>query len=197
MKIALFGGTFDPPTIIHEAIIASCLALPDFDQVWIMPSGVREDKPGMSSDASRLELLACMSQRVFGGNTRLVITEFEMQLPRPTETITTVKALRQTYPRHEFWFVMGADTYNNMSTWRGGKHLQATLPMLVVERGSDSYPPASATVRHVPLPQEILDKPGSSTQVRQAVAAGRAIDYLVSKAVLDCIFRRGLYHTLQ
>jgi len=197
MKIALFGGTFDPPTLTHEAIIAACLAMSDFDQIWIMPSGVREDKPGMSSDASRLELLACIGQQVFGDNSRLVITDFEMQLPRPTETITTVQVLQATYPQHDFWFVFGADSYRAMPTWRGGKQLQATLPMLVVERHGDSCPPASAVVRHVPLPQEVLDMCASSTKVRQAVGAGQAIDGLVSKAVLDCIFRLGLYHTVQ
>lgn len=197
MKIALFGGTFDPPTVTHEAIIASCLAMSDFDQLWIMPSGVRADKPGMSSDAARLELLACMKQQVFDDTARLVITDFEMQLSRPTETITTVQALHRAYPTDDFWFVFGADSYNAMPTWRGGKHLQETLSMLVVERYGDICPPASGTVRHVSVPQEIQNRRASSTKVRQAVGAGRPIDYLVSKAVSDCISRQGLYRTVQ
>jgi nicotinic acid mononucleotide adenylyltransferase len=56
-KILLFGGSFSPPTLAHEAIIAACLDMKDFDEVWVMPSGDRADKVIAIQDEDRLKML--------------------------------------------------------------------------------------------------------------------------------------------
>lgn len=177
-EIAIFGGTFDPPTLAHEAIIASCLDRPDMDEVWVMPSGSRPDKPSMLSDCIRLEMLDEVHAESFSSDEKLVITNFEMKLPRPTQTADTVKALKRDCPQDNFWFVFGADSYWDMPNWKSGEELRRDLSMLIVPRSGMTMPPEVGNVRHLKV-----DQPVSSTIVREAIMAGRPVNGFVSSAI--------------
>src|SRR6185369_6587064 len=100
-RIILYGGSFNPPTIAHEAILQACLALPGFDEVWVMPSRTREDKEITVSDANRLQMLSILQQYAFTGESRLKISDFELKLPAPTRTARTLPALAAAYPGTE------------------------------------------------------------------------------------------------
>lgn len=177
-EIVIFGGTFDPPTLAHEAIISSCLDRPDMDEVWVMPSGSRADKPSMLSDCVRLEMLDEMHAESFDLHERLVITEFEMKLPRPTQTADTVEALNRDCPEDNFWFVFGADSYKDMPAWKAGEELRRDLNMLIVPRAGIDMPPEGGNIRHLKV-----DQPISSTIVREAILANKPIDGFVSSAI--------------
>lgn len=178
--IAIFGGTFDPPTIAHEQIIRLCLERSDIDEVWVMPSGWRTDKPGMQPDDTRLGMLEAMAATSFQHEARLRITDFEMRMPTPTNTFDTVQALRRAYPKDRFWFVFGADSYQTMHTWEHGDELKRTLGMLLVPRSGAVLPPITGTIRHLPAPELVGV---SSTVVREAVARRSPIEGLVSRGV--------------
>lgn len=179
MEIAVFGGTFDPPTLAHEAIIRACLERTDMDEVWVMPSGDRPDKPDMRDGEARLRLLHAVLQESFNEDPRLKVSDFEMRLPQPTQTYLTVRALRHAYPEGSFWYVFGADSYQDMPTWRGGSELRRTLGMLVVPRAGYELPEAGKLVRHL----HIRDHGISSSQVRGRMQAGKSIQHLVSPGV--------------
>jgi nicotinate-nucleotide adenylyltransferase len=179
MHIIIFGGTFDPPTLAHEAIIAACLQEKGIDEVWVMPSGQRPDKPQMRDDAERLALLRAVKETSFQNEPRLRISDFEMRLPQPTETTATVVALEESYPGYTFWFVFGADSYQDMPAWRGGIELQRRLHMIVVPRGPHALPAAGRRVRHISVPDTGI----SSTLVRQRLREGRTVTDLVSAGV--------------
>lgn len=131
MEIAVFGGTFDPPTVAHEAIIDACIKRSDIDEVWLLPSGVRADKPGMQPDDLRIALLQLLETQ---SEKPVRVSDFELTLPRPTKTYRTVEALKAAYPDHTFWFVFGADSYATMETWEQGEMLKKNLSMLLVKR---------------------------------------------------------------
>lgn len=194
-EIAVFGGTFDPPTIAHEMIIESCLSRDDFDQVWVMPSGKRVDKPGMTEDVVRLKMLTEVHLGSFGANERLVISDFEVGLPRPTRTIDTVLALEEAYPDDDFWFVFGADSYNDMHSWEGGSELRARLGMLVVARSGQVMPEEASNIRHLEVDDTTINV--SSTKIRQAVCNKLPIERYASPAVVQFIFDNSLYSKIK
>lgn len=190
--IAIFGGTFDPPTLAHEAIIRHCLLDERLAEVWCMPSGTRSDKPSMQADAVRLRLLEVVRREVFASAARLTISSFELQLPRPTQTIQTYQALREAYPDTRFWFVFGADTIANMHTWQGGAYLRAHLPILAIPREGYSLPPENERLRYVA--DDPLYLSGiSSTEVRRRIAASEPYAHLVGAAVAERIKCDKLY----
>lgn len=180
-EIAVYGGTFDPPTRAHEAIMHACLAQPEIDELWVMPSGVRTDKVGMSSDEVRMGLLRQLITVEFA-SCPVELTDFEMKLPRPTETYRTVSALRQTYPNYRFWYVFGADSIGSMPTWEYGSQLREELHILAVPRAGYELPPESERLRYLDI-GEIAMAGISSSAVRQAMACGQPTDHLVSPVV--------------
>lgn len=178
-KILLFGGSFSPPTLAHEAIIAQCLRLPQFDELWIMPSGDRPDKTIAMSDQDRLRMLELVKSTSFAGDSRLQVTDFELRLPRPTATYITWQALSAAFPDVQFWFVFGMDAYQSMPSWPHGKTLRENLPMIVV--GSPPAPRTSDTLLYIKLDNAYDDI--SSTAARQALANGQSLAGLVSDPV--------------
>ncbi len=195
MEVAVFGGTFDPPTLAHEGIVRACLQRKDIDEVWLMPSGVRRDKPGMESDQARLAMLGLLQQEVFHNHHKLTISDFELRLPQPTMTYTTVKALSEAYPEKKFWFVFGADSYANMHTWENGEKLRMTLGMLVVARQGYSLPPETENVRHLEVAES--KKGISSSKVREAIREKHPISHYVSDPIAQFVTKQGLYAAVQ
>jgi len=185
-NILIFGGSFSPPTLAHEAIARACLALPGFDEVWLLPSGGRADKTISFDDNDRLAMLRLVRVERFAGDSRLVISDFELQLPRPTQTYKTVEALAAAFPDCEFRFVYGADSYAGMPHWPHGRELQKTLPMLVFERGGMSLATA-ANVLCQPMPTDFASV--SSTQVRHVLECGGDLSGLVSPPIARYVQR--------
>ena len=178
-QILIFGGGFSPPTLAHEAIVRVCLALPEFDEVWTMPSGDRLDKQVAFRDAARMDMLRLARAASFANDPRLVVSDFELKLPRPSQTYSTVEALREAFPHAEFTFVFGADSYESMPSWPRGAELQESLSMVVFGSARRNLP---ANVRYIQI-IEYADI--SSTQARAALAKGKSLAGMVSPAIAD------------
>lgn len=189
-KISIFGGSFNPPTTAHCEIMRRLLEQ-DFDQVWVVPSGERSDKPHQAADYDRLRMLELLKEEEFNGDPRLVISDFELKLPRPSETFRTVQALHAAYSCVKFWFVFGSDSYRDMPNWEHGEELREKLNIVVVERASSPIPKADNVC---PLSIDSDLAAVSSTYVRQKVEAGEPIEGLVSAGVGRYIAKNGLYH---
>lgn len=190
MKVLIFGGSFSPPTLAHEAIIRQCLALPQFDEVWMMPCGERTDKTMSADDQNRLEMIWLVKRHSFQNDPRLIISDFELKLPRPTSTHTTLQALGAAYPDTEFWWALGTDSFFSMPhTWEHGAELQKRLNLLVFTSEAQTNITAP-NVTILRLPAELART--SSTSARQSVAAG-VPPKAVSRPVLDYISRHRLY----
>ncbi|HSX33478.1 MAG TPA: nicotinate-nicotinamide nucleotide adenylyltransferase [Candidatus Saccharimonadales bacterium] len=189
-RILVFGGSFSPPTLAHEAIIGGCLALPGFAELWVMPSADRTDKQIGVSGQHRLAMLEAVQREIFHSDPRLRISDFELQLPAPSATARTVAALETTYPAHEFWFVFGTDSYYDMPHWPDGARLQATLKLVIINRGTEPLP-SRPGIR----PLRINGMTAiSSTQTRQVLQAGADSDTLLSQPVQAYIHAHQLYH---
>lgn len=191
MEIAVYGGSFNPPTRAHEAIVKMCLDLPDVEEVWMMPSGDRMDKHFGLRDTDRLNMLSLMQEECFPDEARLRVSRFEMEyVTRPSQTYRTVSALGKRHPTHHFRYVFGLDAYLDMPRWQEGERLQQSLDVLVVPR--EGLTLNSSTNLTAVLPKPVCE-PVSSTEVRRSVAAGVPIDRFVCVSVASYIEECGLY----
>ncbi len=190
-KILIFGGSFSPPTIAHEAIIRLCLALPQFDEVWLMPCRERADKAMSATDQERLEMIQLVKSKSFANEPRLRVTSFELGLPLPTKTYLTAKALEAKYPNVEFWWALGTDAFLSMPhSWEHGARLQKTMKLLVFNcDGEVEIHQPNVTLLRLPLSLTQV----SSTLARRAIAKGEPPDGIVSGPILDYAKRHGLY----
>lgn len=170
--ILVFGGSFNPPTLAHQAIITACLALPKFDEVWVMPSGNRADKAISVSDDDRLQMLKIVKSESFANTPRLKVSDFELKLPRPTRLHRTVTELAKTYPHTTFWFAFGGDAYKSMALWYAADDFIKTLKIVVFTE-NDVPEAKTGNAIHLNIPKPFQQM--SSTQVRQAFAAGTPV----------------------
>jgi len=187
-RVLVFGGSFSPPTLAHEAIIAQCLGLAGFDAVWVLPSGDRADKTIAFHDADRLAMLNLLRTERFASDPRLKVMDFELALPRPTQTHQTVQALSAEFPDTEFWFVFGTDAYLSMPSWSHGRQLQDELGMVLF--GRDEIPEKERLI-HLYLEEFLAGM--SSTHVRSALAKRESVGHLVSEPIARYLMQNSFF----
>ncbi len=187
----IFGGSFNPPTRAHQIITAACSENNPQADIWLMPCGERYDKNLTIPITHRLGMLQAMISSI-EDNDRIDICTMEIMTAGISETRKTAQRLAEEYPYRQFRFVFGADAYLAMAQWRGGKELQASLPMLLVARIGSLAMQAANNVEVMPL-----DAPDiSSTVVRANIAKDMPIDSLVCDSVQSYIADHRLYSAL-
>lgn len=196
-RIALFGGSFDPPTLGHGAVVANVLASGLVDEVWFVPAGGdRYDRPLVAGAEDRRALVEHLIADLFPGDprVRLEAVQLEGRLPGST-TIDLVDFLRGIHPHTQFFFVIGADNINKVGAWREAERLVTLVRFLAVPRIGEAIPAV------IPPYVTVLDggrhSDVASTVVRERRRSGGAIDDLVSPGVARYIATRGLYRGAQ
>jgi len=186
VKIALFGGSFDPPHLAHQLACLLLLEGEDFERVWMLPTYWHAFGKQLSPFAARVEMCT-LCARPFGG--RVVVCEIERELfgDKPNRTFDTLEHLSVHAPEAEFTIVVGSDLLPELPQWWNFEALRARAPFLVLRRpGHPAADPAWRTSG--------LDLPDiSSTEVRRRAAAGLPLTGLVPASVADYIRAQGLY----
>lgn len=108
-SIAVFGGTFDPPTNSHMISLAEIVHSGVADQVILVPCGRRADKPHLRSTRERYTMcqLACASS--FTHNLPVTVSDLEVEEPEALATYDLLCALREANPNSKLKFVVGSD----------------------------------------------------------------------------------------
>ena len=193
MRLALFGGTFDP---IHKGHIHAALAAADacsLDRVLVVPSGMPPHKPDACQAAYehrfRMVELACAADR------RLEASRLEEpgQGHEPHYSVRTVERIRSTLSyEHPLRFIIGADAYADIGIWRDVERVIAAVEFLVVSRPGSELVPSGAT--SAPMARIIeCSHPASSSVLRHRVRIGGTLADLAPPAVSAYIWEQGLY----
>lgn len=180
MRVAIFGGSFNPPHVAHQMAALYVLETAPVDELWLVPAVRHAFGKALAPFADRL----AMCERAAAAlGPRVRVCAIERELGEESRTLRTIRRLQQDHPGHRFSLVIGADLLGEVPSWLGGAELQRTVPFIVVGRGG--FPAA---------PQTPVALPGiSSRQVRAALAAGQDVSALVPRAVLDYISAHNLY----
>ncbi|CAH1207288.1 Nicotinate-nucleotide adenylyltransferase [Paenibacillus auburnensis] len=192
MKVGIMGGTFDPLHIGHMMAAEAARDTYSLDEVWFMPSHIPPHKH--EAGASGADRLA-MVQSAVEGNEAFRILDWEIVRGGVSYTIETVHSLKEAYPQHEFYFIVGADMVEYLPKWHGIEELVGALTFIGVGRPGTPLDLAA-------LPGFIADKVVladmplvdiSSTMLRSRAASGRSIRYMVPEQVYEYVQRSGLY----
>lgn len=187
-KIALFGGSFNPPGIHHRTIAEELVK--KFDEVFIIPCGPRKDKDTIQEDAiHRIELM----KRAFEGLPMMYdFSDLEAQ------TFTPTISLDKKYTSHgDVWHVIGSDLLMHgedgrclIQDWVGGEEFFQNGKFAVLHR--EGY-----SIAEKDLPQNSIvlytGKDGSSTEIRKRIREGVFIGDVVSANVEEYIRENCLY----
>lgn len=183
----IFGGSFDPIHKGHMALAEEVCRRGLADEVWFLvsPQNPHKAAGNLTPEGLRLQMVAL----AVGDNPSFKACDFEFSLPRPSYTVNTLAALRDTFPNREFILLIGADNWAKFDKWYKWEEILSLYKIIVYPRGKESSP-------HLPKGVIWMDAPLydiSSTQVREIVASGGDASSLLSPGVCDFIKKNGLY----
>jgi len=178
MKIGLFFGSFNP---IHHGhlMVASFIANhTDLQQIWLVVSPLNPHKTQSSllNEYDRLHL----AQLAIEDDAQIKVSDIEFKLPKPSYTIDTLTYLQEKYPQHQFYVIMGSDSFQNLPKWKNFEALIKNYQFIVYRRpGFDITEKYGADVTYLEAPMLEL----SATLIRNNCKDGITIRYLVPEDV--------------
>jgi nicotinate-nucleotide adenylyltransferase len=188
MRVAIFGGTFDPVHRAHLRIAAEAADRFSLDQVLFVTSGNPPHKtPGATTayeHRHRMVELACAT------DARFTPSRIEEGAAK-SYSIHTIEKVKATLPEGgALFFLIGADAFAEIGTWYRSADVLDAVEFIVVSRPGYAYPvPEGARVHRL----ETLALPVSSSQIRQGLQEGaREMDDLPGE-VMAYARSHGLY----
>ncbi len=200
-RLGILGGTFDPIHLGHLAIAEWAREALGMETVLFVPAGTPPHKPGrrIAPAADRV----AMVEAAIAGNPAFRLSRVEVDRPGPSWAVETVALLadaeRDAGREPDLWWIMSAEAFAAIGAWREPDRLIATCRIAIVPRAGAPTPTAewaegclSGASRRV----AVVDGPElgvSSSLIREMVAAGRSIRYLVPDVIAAHIANHRLY----
>lgn len=202
MRLGIFGGSFDPIHYGHLLLAEYCREGCNLDRVWFVPASISPHKQDRrpTSDNSRVEML----ELAIGGHADFEVSRLELNRGGVSFTADTLEAVRADQPAAELFFMMGADSLVDFSTWRAPERICALAIPLVVARPGSGTPDLAVfapfvdevQLEKIRACQVIMPHIGlSSSEIRRRVADGHSIRYQTPRAVEKYIETQKLYRT--
>ncbi len=201
MKIAIYGGSFNPPHLGHlEAAKTVCAELAP-DKLLIIPDNIPPHKamdPGSPTAEERLALCRIAFRSITGAE----ISDMEIRRRGKSYTAHTVRELRGRYPDDELFLVVGSDMLLSFEEWYEFEYLLSECTLAVVSREEDDldalrahkallsekYAARVHILQHAPLPM-------NSSEIRVWLRLRLGSD-LLDNAVYAEIIRRRYYEAM-
>jgi nicotinate-nucleotide adenylyltransferase len=197
MRLGLFGGTFDPIHVGHLILAEQCRESCCLDRVWFVVAGSPPHKPeGRTAVAHRLKMVRI----AIAGNPAFEASEIEAVRPGPHYSVETLEHVSRERPNDELFFLIGGDSLADLPFWREPGRIARLATIVVVNRpgiaevGSGDLPdfgPGAHPLRCVSIPPVGI----ASTDLRDRLAAGKSVRYMVPRGVEAYIEAHGLYRS--
>ena len=185
-QVGILGGTFNPVHIAHLMMAEQVYQQLGLDKVYLMPSyqPPHVDEKKTIDSAHRLAML----ELAVAGNSHLGVETIELLRKGKSYTYDTMKALTQNNPDTDYYFIIGGDMVNYLPNWHRIDELLLLTSFVGTKRPNYGI--------ETPYPIIWVDTPQmdvSSTLIRDKVAAGCTVRYLLPDRVIDYIYEKGLY----
>lgn len=197
-RIALFGGSFDPPHRGHLAIARAAVDALSLDIVLFAPTGRQPLKPkgasAMFADRVAMVSLLCAAEPGF----TVSMLDAPRTDGRPNYTVETLEAIRSRSPGARLFAIAGADSFLELPRWHQSQRLLEMAEWIVVSRPGFSLErlfdtqPLSVAKSQVHVLNGVQESV-SATDLRKRLAAGEDCAALVSPHVMAYIREHRLY----
>jgi nicotinate-nucleotide adenylyltransferase len=199
--MAVMGGTFDPIHIGHLAAAEEAREVLGLERILFIPAGIPPHKPDRV--ITKPEHRVAMVELAIADNPAFELSRLEIDRTGPSYTVDTVELLaaraRKAGLQPDVTVILSAESFRGLPTWSEPERLLRQCRLAIVPRDGFPTPGRAWVEEHFPGFEErvsFLESPRlklSATEIRERVAAGRSIRYLVPDAVIRYIEDHALY----
>jgi nicotinate-nucleotide adenylyltransferase len=194
VRLAIFGGSFDPPHVGHLLVADDAHGQLALDRLVFVPAATQPLKAGLGGARASAEHRLAMTRLLADGDARFEVSTIEIDRAGLSFTVDTLTDFAGRYPSAERFLLLGADVLATFAQWREPTRILQLARPVILERAGD--PPVrlpewmdAAALRR--LPTRRVDV--SSTEIRERARDGRSLRGFVTDAVAAYIDRHGLY----
>ena len=198
MKIGVMGGTFNPIHAGHLMLAEWAKEALELKRILFIPTGM----PYMKEDEEVLpgNIRLQMVELAIRDNVSFDVSGMEIERGGKTYTCDTIAQLKREYPEASLYFIMGADCLFTIDKWRSPDVIFGNCEVVVAARNGSSMEEMECKRRE--LEEEyhakihLLQFPAmelSSTDIRERIAKGASIRYMVPDGVREYILQNHLY----
>lgn len=197
-KIGIMGGTFDPIHYGHLILAQNALDTFGLDDILFIPSGtpwLKESTKVLSKNKR-----VSMTGIAIEDNLRFALSTIEIDREGNSYSYETVNELRKMDPDAAYYFIMGADSLLKIESWKCPDLLMKECTILAAVRDDCDQAALKKQIAYLTEKYganiEILSAPRidiSSTQIREMIAEGKSVRYMMPDSVIAFIQRNHLY----
>lgn len=185
-RIALFGGSFDPPHIGHLSVAIAAAEQFQLDEVRWIPNCISPYKKEIPVvDASHRQQ---MTKLLISVHPRFSIWDIEIVRGGVSYTVDTLKAATEQQSGIDWYLLLGEDAYASFDSWREPDTIREKAQIIVYPRNRGSHKIADDAFL---LNGNFIDI--ASSQIRNLISSGTPTPNLLPKSVVDYIDTHRLY----
>ena len=197
-KIGIMGGTFDPIHYGHLILAQNALDTFKLDEIMFVPSGTPwlKDSTKVLSKNKRVSMTGIAIE----DNAKFALSTIEIDREGNSYSYETVEELKKQQPDTEFYFILGADSLLEIEKWKHPDRLMAECSLLVAVRDNCDTEGLKQQIAYLAekyeanihiLPAKRIDI--SSTNIRDLIADGKSVRYMLPDQVIKFIEKNHLY----
>jgi nicotinate-nucleotide adenylyltransferase len=195
-SVGVLGGAFNPPHVGHLVLAQEAIWALGLDELILVPTGEAPHKKIEPEPGPELRL--AMARAAVEGVERVRVSDTEVVREGPSYVYRTLELIADEIPGSELTFVMGADVAAGLESWRRPERVLELARVAVAARPGVDRSVVDRTLERLssPRPAVTLEMPElaiSSTAIRERVAAGKPIRWLVPDGVAAMIAAQGIY----
>lgn len=198
MRVGILGGTFDPVHYGHLLLAETCRDEFNLDEVLLIPAAAPPHKPDavITDVKDRVNMLEFAAS----GVREFSVDQRELKREGPSYTVDTLQELHDEDSSRELFFLMGADSLNELHTWKEPARIAELATIVAVNRGGVDFIERGKLFRSMPdrvaSSIQFVTMPSmeiSASQIRQRVRDGKTIRFLLPRSAEVYIAEKGLY----
>jgi len=192
VKLAIMGGTFNPPHLGHLICAEEVYDHFKFDGMIFVPSArpPHKENSGIVDPQHRYRMTLLAIQ----GNPHFEASSIELDRPGRSYSIETVREFKKKYGQDSrIYWIVGADSVLDMFIWKDVDELLSICSFIAINR--PGYDLSKADPRFLEKVElfRVTAVDISASEIRRRVRQGKSIKYLVPPDVEDYIYENGLY----
>ena len=173
-KIGLFGGSFDPVHLAHDALARHALNQFQLDRVIWIPAFISPFKINANKQVAPEQRLA-MVRLVCDSEPRFEVSSYEMDKRDISYSVDTLRYFQKVYSDAQFFWILGSDALTRIQEWKEADVLMQELTFLVAGRGG-KITDLSAKVKWQTIQMDC--QPISSSEIKSGLSQGKYWDQI-------------------